>query len=275
MHSDAMMRPWLLAIGFFCLLGAGHLWVSGDLWTRASLKSSVDARAIHDVQNQPHRIGFLLSKDPALLKAVAWSQHGSVLYPGPGNYLPTRFDLSVEELDALTRLTSEDFQASWSNYDRNGKQLLYCQPAPRICLIYDRSELQSALHVSLNGVSRGMAGVLVVMGLLSLFVVWRRGTAAKSNDRLILLPEQHAARRGALEVALTPRDFRLLEFLQRRQGEVVTKDELYDAGWGRNFMPNSRALDQHIINLRKKLDPDKSRSPVIETVRGVGYKLLE
>ncbi|WP_189799401.1 winged helix-turn-helix domain-containing protein [Tateyamaria sp. syn59] len=270
-----MLRPWFLLIGLTSLVGAGYLWVTGDAWKLATLKSSADVHSIHEVQNQPDRIGFLLSKDPALLKAVAWSEAGSVLYPGPGIYAPTRFDLSVEDLEDLTRLTSGDFYANWSNYDRDGKQLLYCQPAPRMCLIYARIELQNALGVSLNGVSRGVIGLLATAGVLSFLLFLRRGTSAKHDDQLILLPEQHSARRGTLEVALTPRDFRLLEFLQTRQGKVVTKDELYDAGWGRNFMPNSRALDQHMINLRKKLDPDKSRSPVIETVRGVGYRLLE
>lgn len=274
-HSDTMLRPWLLLIGFISLFGTGYLWVKGDPWKLAALKSSADARAMHDVRTRPDRIGFFLSKDPALLKAVAWSETGSVLYPGPGTYAPTRFDLSVQELEDLTRFTSDDFQAGWSNYDREGKELLYCQPAPRVCLIYARSGLQNALHVSLNGVSRGAMGLLAGVGLLSLFLYWRRGTNTEPDDQLVLMPEQHSARRGTLEVALTPRDFRLLEFLQTRQGKVVTKDELYDAGWGRDFMPNSRALDQHIINLRKKLDPDKSRSPVIETVRGVGYRLVE
>ncbi|WP_159804100.1 winged helix-turn-helix domain-containing protein [Litoreibacter roseus] len=119
-----------------------------------------------------------------------------------------------------------------------------------------------------------MIGLLAAMGLLSLVLSWRPWKAAATNDQLVLMPEHHSARRGTLEVVLTPRDFRLLEFLKSRQGKVVTKDELYDAGWGRDFMPNSRALDQHMINLRKKLDPDKSRAPVIETVRGVGYRLL-
>ncbi|WP_165390308.1 winged helix-turn-helix domain-containing protein [Thalassococcus sp. S3] len=274
-HSNAMLRPWLLLIGFISLFGAGYLWVNSAPWTLATLKSFADARAIHDVQTRPDRVGFLLSKDPALLKAVAWSKTGSVLYPGPATYAPTRFDLSLQELEELTHLTSEDFPASWSNYDRDGNELLYCQPAPRICLIYDRSALQNALDVSLDGVNWGVMGLLAGMGLLSFFLFWRRGTAAQPHDQLVLLPKQHSARRGTLEVALTPRDFRLLEFLQMKQGEVVTKDELYDAGWGRDFMPNSRALDQHMINLRKKLDPDKSRSPVIETVRGVGYRLLD
>jgi DNA-binding response OmpR family regulator len=114
----------------------------------------------------------------------------------------------------------------------------------------------------------------MLLALLFLYTYWRFGTADMPDDQLVLVPEKHSARRGRLEVALTPRDLQLLVFLKEKQGNVATKDELYDAGWGRDFMPNSRALDQHIINLRKKLDPDKSRLPIIETVRGVGYRLL-
>lgn len=274
MHFDAMTRVWLSVIGLICLLGAGYLWVSGDPWVPATLKSSEDARAVHEVQTQAHRIGFFLSKDPALLKAVAWSETGAVHYPGPRAFVPTRFDLSVDELDHLTRLSSEASQATWSNYDRDGTELLYCQISPRICLIYDRSELQAELGVLLNATHGGMMSLLAMLGVLSLGLAWRIGATSETSDNLVLVPEQHCARRGTLEIALTPRDLRLLEFLQTRQGKVVTKDELYDAGWSRDFMPNSRALDQHMINLRKKLDPDKSRLPVIETVRGVGYRLV-
>lgn len=272
-----MTRVWLLVIGFICLLGSGSLWVSGDPFMQASLKSAADARAIHDIQSQPHQIGFLLSKDPTLLKAVSWSESGAVLYPGPGAFVPTRFDLSQDELDHLTQRSSEASQATWFDYDRDGTELLYCETAPRICLIYDRRALQTELGISLNATNRIVLAVLAVLGVVcfGLGLTWRISGTAKSRDHLMLVPEHHSARHGTIEVALTPRDFRLLEFLQTRQGEVVTKDELYDAGWGRDFMPNSRALDQHIINLRKKLDPDKTRSPVIETVRGVGYRLLK
>ena len=127
-----------------------------------------------------------------------------------------------------------------------------------MCLIYSRTELQNVLHVSQNAVSRGAMGLLAVTGSLCLVLCWRRRTAVTPDDQLVLLPDQHSARRGTLEVSLTPRDFRLLDFPQSKQGAVVTKDELYDVGWGRDFMPNSRAQDQHMINFRKKLDPDKS-----------------
>jgi len=81
--------------------------------------------------------------------------------------------------------------------------------------------------------------------------------------------------RGSTKILLSPRDIKLLSLLDARNGVVVTKDELYDAGWGRDYMPNSRALDQHMINLRRKLDPQKSLPELIETVHGIGYRLIK
>ncbi|WP_052249658.1 winged helix-turn-helix domain-containing protein [Tateyamaria sp. ANG-S1] len=256
-------------------MAASSLWVTADPWQSASRKGAADAQALNHIQNQPDRISFYLAKDTSLLKAVMWSPNGSLLYPGPHAYVPTRFDLSPEEISELTRLTSKPLAGNWSPYDRDGHERLYCQTSPRMCLIYAHAELQNGFQTALHGWTKGVTWALTLLGSLSLLVAWRHRAAQPSDDQLVLLPDQHSARHGTLQVALTPRDFRLLEFLQEKHGAVVTKDELYDAGWGRDFMPNSRALDQHIINLRKKLDPDKSRSPVIETVRGVGYKLVK
>ena len=71
---------------------------------------------------------------------------------------------------------------------------------------------------------------------------------------------------------LTQRDLKLIMFMRCNQGFVLNKDLLYDAGWGRDFMPNSRALEQHMLTLRKKLDPDRSNKDMIETVHGQGYR---
>ena len=105
------------------------------------------------------------------------------------------------------------------------------------------------------------------------WIMLRRGRRNQA-PAFKIIPERHTAIRDSLEVSLTPRDLKLLTILEERNGAVVTKDELYDAGWGRDYMPNSRALDQHMINLRRKLDPDKSRPVLIETVHGVGYRLV-
>jgi two-component system alkaline phosphatase synthesis response regulator PhoP len=78
---------------------------------------------------------------------------------------------------------------------------------------------------------------------------------------------QLRASQGGIEIDLTPREIRLVEFFLKRSGEAVSRDELLNECWGIDYFPESRTLDQHISNLRKKLGSD-----LIETVRNVGYR---
>ena len=78
--------------------------------------------------------------------------------------------------------------------------------------------------------------------------------------------------RDELTANITVRDLKLLNCFVERPDEVLSKDTLYDAGWGRDFVPCSRALEQHIMTLRKKIDPERKRKSLIETVHGQGYR---
>lgn len=74
------------------------------------------------------------------------------------------------------------------------------------------------------------------------------------------------------EVELSQKEFSLLEFLMRRKGEVVTRNQIADEVWDQSFDPMSNTIDVYINFLRKKIDlPD--RPSRIETVRGSGYRL--
>ena len=87
---------------------------------------------------------------------------------------------------------------------------------------------------------------------------------------LILDPATHAARRGDDPIALTPREFALLEHLMRHVDEVVTKPDLLDHVWDVDADPN--VVEVYVGYLRRKIDaPYERRS--LETVRGVGYRL--
>lgn len=86
-------------------------------------------------------------------------------------------------------------------------------------------------------------------------------------------PKRLLARRDGREVELSPREVKLTALLARRRGEVVTRDELLNECWGLEYFPESRTLDQHVLNLRKKIEDDPSRPSLIETVRGAGYRL--
>jgi two-component system, OmpR family, alkaline phosphatase synthesis response regulator PhoP len=53
---------------------------------------------------------------------------------------------------------------------------------------------------------------------------------------------------------------------------VVDRDSLFDAAWGSDYFPNSRSLDQHISQLRKRIEKDPKNPSIIKTVHGVGYR---
>ena len=78
--------------------------------------------------------------------------------------------------------------------------------------------------------------------------------------------------RGETEIVLKPREFRLLEFMLRHAGEVVTRTMLLEHVWDYHFDPQTNVIDVHISRLRNKLDKDFSNQ-LLETVRGAGYRL--
>ena len=78
--------------------------------------------------------------------------------------------------------------------------------------------------------------------------------------------------RGEHDIDLQPREFRLLEFLMRNAGQVVTRTMLLEKVWDYHFDPQTNVIDVHISRLRSKIDKDFDR-PLLHTVRGAGYRL--
>ena len=78
------------------------------------------------------------------------------------------------------------------------------------------------------------------------------------------------ARRGAVVLDLLPTEFRLLEYLMRHSGQVLTRTMIFEAVWGYHFDPGTNVIEVHIGRLRRKLDVPGS-PPLIHTVRGMGY----
>jgi two-component system, OmpR family, response regulator len=78
--------------------------------------------------------------------------------------------------------------------------------------------------------------------------------------------------RAAKSIALQPREFRLLEYLVRHQGQVVTRTMLLEAVWDYHFDPQTNVIDVQISRLRQKIDKDFS-PPLLHTVRGAGYMI--
>jgi two-component system OmpR family response regulator len=84
----------------------------------------------------------------------------------------------------------------------------------------------------------------------------------------------HRVSREERDIRLQPREFKLLEYLARHAGQVVTRAMLLEAVWGLKFDPQTNVVDVHISRLRNKLDAGFPR-PLLHTVRGEGYRLAE
>lgn len=83
---------------------------------------------------------------------------------------------------------------------------------------------------------------------------------------------QRLVKRSGLEIDLQPREFRLLEYLMRHAGQVVTRTMLLENVWDYHFDPQTNVIDVHISRLRAKIDKNFDR-PLLQTVRGAGYTL--
>lgn len=80
--------------------------------------------------------------------------------------------------------------------------------------------------------------------------------------------------RGSAEIDLQTREFKLLEYLLRHKGQIVTRTMLLEHVWDYHFDPQTNVIDVHISRLRRKIDDDVKGS-LIQTVRGAGYIIRE
>jgi DNA-binding response OmpR family regulator len=87
-------------------------------------------------------------------------------------------------------------------------------------------------------------------------------------------PAARNVRRGGREVALTSKEYLLLELLARRAGQVVTRTEIMDQVWDMHHDPMTNTVDVLVKHLRDKIDRDFAQT-LIHTVRGVGYMMKE
>jgi len=84
----------------------------------------------------------------------------------------------------------------------------------------------------------------------------------------------HKVSRGGQELQLQPREFRLLEFLMRHAGQVVTRTMLLENVWDYHFDPQTNVIDVHISRLRSKIDKGFGQA-LLHTVRGAGYMIRD
>ena len=84
----------------------------------------------------------------------------------------------------------------------------------------------------------------------------------------------HRVTRGDDEIVLQPREYRLLEYLMKHAGQVVTRTMLLENVWDYHFDPQTNVIDVHISRLRSKIDKGFGR-PLLHTIRGAGYMIRD
>ena len=98
-------------------------------------------------------------------------------------------------------------------------------------------------------------------------------TAYRVGDLTLDRLSRKVARAGE-EIALQPREFRLLEYLMQNAGKVVTRTMLLEYVWDYHFDPQTNVIDVHMSRLRAKIDRDFD-APLLHTVRGAGYMIRD
>ena len=79
-------------------------------------------------------------------------------------------------------------------------------------------------------------------------------------------------RRGSRAIDLSALEFKLLTAFVRRRGRVLTREQLLDAAWGTGVALNDRVVDNHIVALRRKIEPDPAKPRYLLNIRGMGYR---
>ena len=136
---------------------------------------------------------------------------------------------------------------------------------------YDEAD---ALDVGADDFLRKPFSMVVL--LVRIRALARRGGAAAGKvlcvGDLRLDMASKRVERGGSRIELTPREYALLEYLMLRRGIALTKAQLLEHVWGARFMGSENVVEVYIGYLRKKLD-GSGRTSLIETVRGVGYRM--
>ncbi len=91
------------------------------------------------------------------------------------------------------------------------------------------------------------------------------------GDYRLDIPARKFTKKGK-EIELSPKEFKLLEFFNKKPGRALTRDEILNAVWGFDVIVTPRSIDRFVTTLRDKIEPNPHRPIFIHTIREIGYK---
>lgn len=151
------------------------------------------------------------------------------------------------------------------------------RPAPRLLMATARDSVTDRIA----GLDLGADDYLVKPYALGELVARLRALLRRPNteaqtvlhvDDLSLDPATRVAKRGDRAIALTTKEYAVLEVLMRASGRVLTRSFISEHAWDDNYDPLSNVIDVYVARLRKKIDHEQD-TPLLETIRGVGYRI--
>ena len=147
-----------------------------------------------------------------------------------------------------------------------------------IIMLTVKSELETKLKLFQEGVDDYMTKPFLFEELVArIKAITKRplkveNTVMRIDDIMVNL-DNHVIRRGGQEIYLTRKEFCLLEYFIKNKGKLLSRALILEHVWDMNADPFSNTIEAHILNLRKKLDPERNKTNIIHTVPSRGYKM--
>lgn len=108
----------------------------------------------------------------------------------------------------------------------------------------------------------------------------RQGQAQRQNElieieHLKVYLNEHQVFEGKNddEIRLTAKELKIFFFLLENKNQILTKEQIYEAVWNESYIPGDKSINVHIRHLREKIEDDSSQPKIIETIRGIGYRV--
>ena len=197
----------------------------------------------------------------------------SVVTAANGKEAMTKFDLGGIDLVLLDLMIPEVSGTDVCKYIRSKAA------TPIIMLTAKDSEIDKVVGLELGAddyVTKPYSSRELVARIKA--VLRRNGSVTNDSGMLhvgsiSMDVDRHLVTINKKPVALPLKEFELLEFLMRNAGRVLTRIQLIDRVWGSDYVGDTKTLDVHIKRLRAKIEDDPANPTIIQTVRGLGYKM--
>lgn len=236
------------------------------------------------------QVRFGISATHEIEAVLIWTAEGRLLFPQINGVRHYSEDSYLNSERYLFKAASQTSSSAWIRFDTSPHHFNYCRsnPTPH-CFLVSVGALNTKLGVSEGRVESELFGhgqslefsawtlflalaFFIAHGLYGKKVTRHQDQQHFAFANILIDPKTLSVLNQNQQLLITQRDLKILQYFVERPNEVISKKTLYAAVWQQRYTPGSRALDQHIQVLRRKLSLDSKSAQTIETIHGVGYR---